>query len=1459
MKKTKQCISFLLAAALLLTGIPAAAYEPPSSASETLRDGYASSEDAYAIYPVPQHADYAPAGSFTLDDEISVVCESGIDDPTKTFLNEILDNYGRTAKPSQTIGGGSQILLGVKGSGQAVDAWFDEHVTQKNADLFEKTDAYLLSAKDGTIAILGKDEDAAYYGLATLQMLFSSFAGAKFLNVQIEDYAVMKMRGFIEGFYGGWNYEGRESLMRFARDYKMNTYIYASKTDSYHKNDVLYPQEDIDKIAQLVRIGEETKVKYSWSVHISYFFNSLAGKTVGSAEYNAAFDQKFDKLIEKFDQLYAAGVRKFSILNDDFGSGTHEEVVRLLNKLDEEFLVPKGCENLSYCMQGYNKAWSTPGELEALKGLNDSIDLFWTGDDVNAPITQETVDFVKEKTDHEAVYWLNFPVNEHAHSGIFLGEISHYVRDGVTGLAGAVSNPSRFTEANKVGLFQLASLFWNNNDYLAQAERLWSESFRYLQPEVYEAYYTIGKNVSNCPNSSRVSSFPESEYLKDALDSISQKIGTGQPIANDPDAQMLKAEFANILAAIETFRSECKNETLIAELDPWLKSLTDTTTAGEAALMALFAMEEGDIDTAWRGLGVAGKAIATQNTYPSYEGSNNVALAGSKRLVPFVTKAIAEVNKQLIPFLNPSIVIPPSFFAVLAGTDRSASAEGAKAMDGNEATTAKFNNNQQTDDYFGVDMGRSVPITSIDILQGETDTDADIFHNAVLEYSANGADYTALETWENDSAPRRITKENLSIEARFIRLRLTKTGTTNPNKANYWTHIREITINGGIQKEETYGLFASDGITAELNLEGLTYSIADTEASLAPGAYIGVQLKELSGLKNISCDMSAAASLTLQHSPNAILWTDVPGPADFDGEAARYVRLYNGTDDTVRFTLSDFSVTVFGNAVNPFVSSWSPELNTIREGALENLFDGRQDTFVFFESAQKANHELIIDFGAEAPIHDLTITQESGNPKFYNAAFYLSTDKNSWGDPIMTVEELNGTITSDHRTEENGFIKLSRNDLDGRSARYLKILITRDSGYRLKINEIEINQTIETTDQPIQKIITNTLTGNLNQMIDGDISTAYTSDTPSDGTAYIKYPLTEQTELSSVTFLQSASDITGASVTAEIYDGRQTREETLGTLSEGSTSFYFTGGEHILSFTVTWPEGTTPALYEIITNTGENILSIHFEGEGAPSERILCREGRTIRLPENAYVKEGYTFKGWSDGSGVFAAGANYRVGASDVTLTAIWEKDAVEEQPPAPDNPNPPAPPTDNPNPPAPPDNGTQTTIQENQTYEVDNGSVQVTSIAQATVAYVTPKTSEKKVTIPDTVELGGKTYTVTSVAAGAFKNNKTLTQATIGKNIEVIESNAFSGCAKLTKITLKSARLKRICSNAFQNCKKLKSITIKSKVLEKVDKNAFKGIHKNAVIKVPASSYKKYKKLLAKKGQKSSVKIKK
>ena len=43
-------------------------------------------------------------------------------------------------------------------------------------------------------------------------------------------------------------------------------------------------------------------------------------------------------------------------------------------------------------------------------------------------------------------------------------------------------------------------------------------------------------------------------------------------------------------------------------------------------------------------------------------------------------------------------------------------------------------------DYYGVDLGRVIPVTDITILQGASETDHDYFHNFVLEYSETGED-----------------------------------------------------------------------------------------------------------------------------------------------------------------------------------------------------------------------------------------------------------------------------------------------------------------------------------------------------------------------------------------------------------------------------------------------------------------------------------------------------------------------------------------------------------------------------------------------------------------------------------------------------------------------------------------------------------------------------------------------
>ncbi len=132
-------------------------------------------------------------------------------------------------------------------------------------------------------------------------------------------------------------------------------------------------------------------------------------------------------------------------------------------------------------------------------------------------------------------------------------------------------------------------------------------------------------------------------------------------------------------------------------------------------------------------------------------------------------------------------------------------------------------------------------------------------------------------------------------------------------------------------------------------------------------------------------------------------------------------------------------------------------------------------------------------------------------------------------------------------------------------------------------------------------------------------------------------------------------------------------------------------------------------------------------------------------------------------------------------------------------------------------------------------NASYKVTTLSakERTVEFVTTQGSESNIIIPNKVKIDKITYKVTSIAKNAFKNNKNLKKITISGNITKINANAFRGCTNL------------------------KTITIKSKNLSTVGKNAFKGINSKAKIKVPSNRLEKYKKLLTKKGQRSSVKI--
>ena len=114
-------------------------------------------------------------------------------------------------------------------------------------------------------------------------------------------------------------------------------------------------------------------------------------------------------------------------------------------------------------------------------------------------------------------------------------------------------------------------------------------------------------------------------------------------------------------------------------------------------------------------------------------------------------------------------------------------------------------------------------------------------------------------------------------------------------------------------------------------------------------------------------------------------------------------------------------------------------------------------------------------------------------------------------------------------------------------------------------------------------------------------------------------------------------------------------------------------------------------------------------------------------------------------------------------------------------------------------------------------------------TVTYITTtNNTASTLAVPDTVTVSGKEYKVTEIKADAFKNNKKLKKITIGKNIEKIGKNAFSGCKNLKNVNIKTVKLTK----------------------KTVGANAFKGINAKAKVKVPKSKLKDYKSILKARG---------
>ncbi len=279
-----------------------------------------------------------------------------------------------------------------------------------------------------------------------------------------------------------------------------------------------------------------------------------------------------------------------------------------------------------------------------------------------------------------------------------------------------------------------------------------------------------------------------------------------------------------------------------------------------------------------------------------------------------------------------------------------------------------------------------------------------------------------------------------------------------------------------------------------------------------------------------------------------------------------------------------------------------------------------------------------------------------------------------------------------------------------------------------------------------------------------------------------------------------------------------------------------------------WPDGTSSKKMVEWTIKPASISSAAVEIADQTYTGKPLAPQPTVKIADKTLIKNTDYTVSYSDNTNVGEATVTI-TGSGNYNGTKMANFTIAEGKTPSSEDPTPTPNPTPTPDPTQTPGTQTQnpgetprnqgttdssaTEVKTGDTVNDDNTNasyvITSTETNNETVAYVsTTNNTASTLTVPDTVMVSGKNYKVTEIKANAFKNNKKLKKVTIGKNIERIGKNAFSGCKNLKNVNIKTVKLTK----------------------KTVGANAFKGIHDKAKVKVPKSKLKDYKTILKARG---------
>lgn len=484
----------------------------------------------------------------------------------------------------------------------------------------------------GRVALAGADGAGQFYAVQTLrQVLTPRGSGWRVAGVEVRDAPAMALRGTIEGFYGKpWSQAERLDQLAFYGQIKANTYIYAPKDDPYHRERWRdpYPAEKLAELRELVEQAAANHVRFSFALS--------PGNTI-------CFSGESDRaaLLAKFEAMYAAGVRAFSIPLDDialqfrcaadterYGAANQGTVGRaqaeLLSFVQREFVATKGdVYPLQTVPTQYGDLTETPYKAAWREYLDPAVVVMWTGTDVvPSSITVEQTERIGELFGREVFVWDNYPVNDFAQTAgrLLLGPYDHREPGLSDTTQGIVSNPMNQAYASKPVIFTMADFAWNDRAYDpkvsgAQAARFLADG----DPEVAAALETFVDLNHAAPRFNGENWLPQAPRLAAELARFWDRW--------DADPPGALAELDPVVTGIEEAPALIRAGTeagFVADAD---RNLTATTLWGEslrAAYRLLGALDTGDADAAERARAEMDRAAAEAAAVRSEPGKTRI-------------------------------------------------------------------------------------------------------------------------------------------------------------------------------------------------------------------------------------------------------------------------------------------------------------------------------------------------------------------------------------------------------------------------------------------------------------------------------------------------------------------------------------------------------------------------------------------------------------------------------------------------------------------------------------------------------------------------------------------------------------------------------------------------------------------------------------------------------------------